>query len=132
MLYRTYCEIELNRPLKEHEHVSVGGFHLVTRKATEVDFDFCDSYCYKNDNVLSFELRNPDMTVFENIKDYTIDDFTEIDHIEDFYIDIEDCDDDLQIVGYKSFMIEFDTGDDIREVIFDKSLLDTYNKVTFE
>lgn len=114
MLYRLYGEVKFNRPLKDDEHPSFGGFEFITKDGKSLNFDFMDSESGKmNDDpsIVEFTLKNPDTSSFPDIPQYTLNDFRNVDKIEDFYVDLEDCDDDLKAISANA-SIEYDTGND--------------------
>ena len=118
MLYRLYGRVKFNRPLTENEHPSFGGFEFTTKDGKTLNFDFQDSESGQmahDPSIVEFELRNPDLVSFPDIPKFTLDDFKNISKVEEFYVDLEDCKDDLKIISASS-TIEYDSGDKFIEV----------------
>lgn len=106
-LYRLYGTVVFNRELKDNETISLGGYHFKTNFDKCLDFDFCDYEYSKEGNSVSFIAKNPDATTFPDIEFYKVSDFRNISEIEDIYMDLEGCEDDLEVIDIKDLFVEF-------------------------
>lgn len=139
MLHRAYLTIKLNRPLKDNEMISPGGFHFTTKNGKGLHFDFYDTEAWTDsdkkvsERYLHFTMKNPDELSFPKIETYTEDDFRNIAQAEDLYMDLEDCEDDLRVKEISHFAIEFEDkeNDVFKDIEIDKNVLYDYNERTF-
>ena len=110
--YRLYANLTLNRALKDSEMISPGGYTISTKDGKSYTFDFveCEGSHDEHDATnLHIVCKNPDYS-YENTSDITEDILSNIASIDDFYVDLEGCEDDLKIMSLD--FVAFDIIDD--------------------
>ena len=128
MITNAFNTLKSNRTVKSNESPSIGGFHLSSNQlGKSIDFDFCLSEMEESENILSYELSEPDRVTFPKMGEYTSQDFQQMfqanDLEVDLYIDYEGCDDDLQL-KYINFIVEcVDEDGNITEIIIPENVL---------
>ena len=116
--YRLYATLLLNRELNEDEIISPGGYEICTKDGKFYRFDFEDTEGYSDKNngkMLEIMCKNPDYS-YENTAEFTLDVAKNIGFIEDFYLDLEGCYEDLKVLGIQDVKIQYLENDQITDV----------------
>lgn len=125
--YRLYAELTVNRALKDTEMISPGGYTISTNDGKSYTFDFVETEGYHDEDdatKLIIVCKNPDYS-YEDTSDITKDILSNIATIDDFYVDLEGCEDDLKIMSLDtvSFDLINDNGD-MEPIGIDESVIE--------
>ena len=90
MLNGMFGKMRFNRPINEADFISLGGFEFVTRGGKVLSFDFNDcsgNITGNNRDFYEFKATNPDTDSFEDIPNYTVEDFENVIRFNEFNVD---------------------------------------------
>lgn len=109
--YRLYFQLQLNRFLGENELISPGGYTFISNgKEYIFDFENYEGWTEENSGKDGFfmvmQCKNPDYN-YENSSEITPDVIANISKIEDFYLDLEGCEEDLKVLGINNVQVLF-------------------------
>lgn len=97
LTFRMYATIKFNRAIdKQKNFISPGGY-CMTMNGKDIEFDFEDyegSVSKNDDHMLEIMQKNPDYDCFADLENITEEDLKKVTNIGEFYIDIENEDDE--------------------------------------
>ena len=85
--FRLSATIHFNRPInKATDYVVPGDYRIALANGKTVQFGFCHSEIYTNGSSISFEQRDIDPEVFEDVEELTVEDLRNFERFEEFFI----------------------------------------------
>lgn len=126
--YRMYFLLKLNRPLNENEMISPGGYEIHTKSGKNYRFDFLETEGISNKNdrrEIELCCKNPDYS-YENTSEIAPDLIRDIDSFEDFYLDLEGCTEDLEVLSIEGIRFQFFEADKVIYEGVSNSIINKY------